>query len=206
MRRPNLLFYFVAALAGGPVRAQLAPPVAGPGRAGVYRSAAHYYRRQLVPAGNTLRYAAKRDAFVVSTRRGSSTTKNSIARDSTWGYVDGKNNFYRVSGPDDYRVEQPDTITVYSRNTTASGTSQMVGGGAAVGGGVFMATRYYFSRGIAGRIFPLTEKNLVAVFAAGSPAFAAALTARAGKQELSAFDAAANAFYIVRLFRSTQGK
>ncbi len=206
MRRLNLLFCFVTALAGGPVRAQLAPPAAPPGRAGVYRSAAHYRRHQLAPAGDDLRYSAKRDAFVVSTRRGSSTVKSSVARDSTWGYLDDKAAFYRVAGPDDYRVEQPDTITVYSRNTTSAGSSQVSRSGAVVGGGVFTATHYYFSRGIAGRIFPLTEKNLVAVFAAGSPAFAAALANRPGKQQLSAYDAAAGAFYIVQLFRSTQGK
>ena len=180
-----------------------APPAAP--RAGVYRTIADYRHQRLTPAGEDIRYSAKREGYVVSTRRGSSTMKTTVPRDSVWGFVDDKQRLFRLQGPDEYRVEQPDTITVYSRNATTANDEQTTRGGA-VSGSVYTATHYFFSRGISGRIFPLSEKYLREAFAAGNPAFVAALKNRPHQHELSSYDPKANAFYIVGLFRSTHEK
>lgn len=187
------------------------PTVAQPGaaRAGVYRTVADYRHRHFAPAGDDVRYSAKRNRFSVNTRRGSDNIKITVPRDSVWGYVDEQGRFYRTQGPDDFRVEQADTITVYSRMATLSTkdeSGQMTTFGAGAGSNVSTAKRYYFSRGVNGRIYPLNDKYLRESFAAGSPAFVAALARRPNRQELSGFDRKRNAFYVAELFRSVQGK
>ena len=172
---------------------------------GAYRTVADYRHHRLSLAGTDIRYSAKHEQYIVSNERGSTKLKKAIVRDSVWGYVDNKFRLYRLQDLDEYRVEQADTITVYSRNATTTGT-ELVGYRGAVGGSTYSATRYYFSRGINGRIYPLSDKYLRESFAAGSPAFAAAVANRPRGKDLAAYDKTADAFYIAKLFRDTKGK
>ena len=103
----------------------------------------------------------KHNEFVASAQRGGSTMRQRIARDSVWGYVDAQRRLYRLQGPDDYRVEQADTLTIYSRNATTAGTDQTTGYRGSVGGSVYTTQHYYFGRGLTGRIYP-SPKNTCA--------------------------------------------
>ncbi len=202
----RLPFGFLLGLlsAAAPALAQPAAPPEAP--LGAYRSAAAYRHRRPALTGDAIRFSPKHNEFVVSTQRGGSTFRQRIARDSVWGYVDAQRRLYRLQGPDDYRVEQADTLTIYSRNATTAGTDQITGYRGGVGGSVYTTLHYYFGRGLMGPIYPLTDKNLREAYQAASPAFVAAVAQRPAGRELFAYDPKAQAFYLVGQFRATGGK
>ena len=134
-------------LLAGPAAAQVftIPP-------GAYRTGAAYHRQRPQPAGLDAFYPDKRGQLVVVIPRGPKTTKLRVAPDSVWGYVSGKGRTSRLFRNEEYRLEHADTLCVYTQNSTT------VNG--ALGGANGASTRYFFSRGLTGLVFPLTTRYL----------------------------------------------
>ena len=158
------LFLAGLALLAAPAAAQV--QAAGP-PPGAYRTAAAYRHRQPQPAGTTVYYPDKRGQVVVLVPRGPATEKRRIAPDSLWGFVAGNGRTVRLYRGGEYRLEAADTLCLYS-GSAAGGGGPVAGlyGGRGAG-----ATRYYFSRGPGGFIFPLTLHYLREMYTASYPAF-----------------------------------
>ena len=184
-------FLFFGLLAGsGSVQAQsvLVPP-------GAYRSAAAYVRRQPQPAGIDAFYPDKRGQLVVVVPRGESQVKLRVAPDSVWGYVTDKGRTYRMHRGEEYRLVHADTLSVYISTTEAtSGTRP---------GAV---PRYYFSRGLTGLVFPLTLRYLREAYAAGNPAFVAALAQMPFHHSLADFDRKTGLYRVTTIYRQALGR
>ncbi|MDO7875838.1 hypothetical protein Q5H93_13935 [Hymenobacter sp. ASUV-10] len=186
-------------LVGGALAAPLLTP---PPPTGVYRSAAQYRRSQPAPAGAEVRASDKRQGLIVMQRQGSQAFgKTVVPYDSVWGYVNEKGVGYRLFQGEEYRIEAADTLTIYSNNAPNRNAGS---GGPAMR--TYTATGYYFSRGLSGLIFPLTEKNLRLAYEAGNPAFVAAVKDLGTLQALSDFDKKTGTYRVVRLYRDTMGK
>ncbi|GAB3869288.1 hypothetical protein GCM10028824_15990 [Hymenobacter segetis] len=177
----------------GPVAAQTftIPP-------GAYRTGAAYHRKQPQPAGLDAFYPDKRGQLVVVVPRGTKTAKLRVAPDSVWGYVSEKGRTSRLFRNEEYRLEYADTLCVYSQNSTN------VNG--ALGGTNGTGTRYFFSRGLTGLIFPLTPRYLREAYAASSPGFAAAVGQLRVDKSLVDFDRKTGLFRVTTLYREMAGK
>jgi hypothetical protein len=184
------------------VGAALAAPLLTPAPTGVYRSAAQYRRGQPAPAGADVRASDKRHGLIVTQRQGSQQFgKTVIPYDSVWGYVNDKGVGYRLFRGEEYRIEAADTLTIYSNNAPNRNAGS---GGPAVR--TYTATGYYFSRGLNGLIFPLTEKNLRLAYEASNPAFVAAIKDLGTLKSLSDFDKQTGTYRVLRLYREALGK
>jgi hypothetical protein len=180
----------------------LAAPLLTPPPTGVYRTAAQYHRGQPQPAGAEVRASDKRRGLVVMQRQGSqSFGKQVVPYDSVWGYVNDKGVGYRLFRGEEYRIEAADTLTIYSNNAPNRNAGS---GGPAVH--AYTANGYYFSRGLNGLIFPLTEKNLRLAYEASNPGFVAAVKDLGTLASLSDFDKKAGTYRVVKLYRETVGK
>ncbi|WP_046243292.1 hypothetical protein [Hymenobacter terrenus] len=190
MTAVRTLFAGCLLLVAGTAMAQLysIPP-------GAYRTGAAYHRRQPQPAGTDAFYPDKRGQVVVVVRRGSQNLKLRVAPDSVWGYVTGKDRTYRLHRGEEYRLEFADTLCVYSSTT-------MVVDGQRVSQPL-SAPRYFFSRGLAGLIFPLTTRYLREAYAASNPAFAAALGELRFDQSLADFDRKTGLYRVTTIYRKT---
>ncbi|MBC8082614.1 MAG: hypothetical protein H7Z21_05325, partial [Hymenobacter sp.] len=96
----------------------------------------------------------------------------------------------------EYRLEHPDTLCVYSSNTTVVGGDRQ---------GTTAGRLYYFSRGLTGLVFPLTTHYLREAYAAGNPAFAAALAQLPFHQSLADYDRKTGLYRVTALYRAAAG-
>ena len=160
---------------------------------GVYRTAAQFRRQAPAVAGTDVRLSPKRGGFVVVRERGPKTSKTTVPFDSAWGYVDKSGRAFRYYREVEYRVEQADTLTVYS-SITVPGRGEVGGpfGGNVSGAQYYAPRHYYFSRGLTGIPFLLTAKNLRLAFAAGNPEFVAEM--KNTDAALSEYNAATGSF------------
>lgn len=147
---------------------------------GAYRSAQAYHRHQPQPAGTDAFYPDKRGQLVVVVPRGSGSAKLRIAPDSLWGYVSGKGRTVRFYRGQEYQLAHADSLCVYSSTTVLVDGERV--------SPALNAPRYFFSRGLAGFLFPLTMRYLREAYAAGNPAFVAALAKLRFDQGLADFD------------------
>ena len=160
---------------------------------GAYRTGAAYHRKQPQPAGLDAFYPDKHGQLVVVVPRGTKTAKLRVAPDSVWGFVSGKGHTSRLFRKEEYRLEQADTLCVYSQNSNA------VNG--ALGGTTGAGTRYFFSRGLNGLVFPLTTRYLREAYEASNPAFIAAIGKLNIGQSLVDFDRKTGLFRVTTLYR-----
>ena len=147
------------------------------------------------PAGIDAFYPDKRGQLVVVVPRGESQVKLRVAPDSVWGYVTDKGRTYRMHRGEEYRLVHADTLSVYISTTEAtSGTRP---------GAV---PRYYFSRGLTGLVFPLTLRYLREAYAAGNPAFVAALAQMPFHHSLADFDRKTGLYRVTTIYRQALGR
>ena len=193
MKFARCSFLGLFSLLAGPVAAQVftIPP-------GAYRTGAAYHRRQPQPAGLDAFYPDKRGQLVVVVPRGPKTTKLRVAPDSVWGYVSGKGRTNRLFRNEEYRLEHADTLCVYTQSSTA------VNG--ALGGANGAGTRYFFSRGLTGLVFPLTTRFLREAYGASNPGFIAAVGQLHLGQSLVDSDRKTGLFRVTTLYRESVGK
>ena len=156
---------------------------------GAYRTAAAYLRRQPTPGGAEAFFPDKRGNLVVVVPQGAGSVKVRLAPDSIWGYVSQKQRTFRIYRGQEYRLVHADTLSIYTVN--AEQTSAAMSGG----------PRYYFSRGLKGLIFPLTVPYLRKVYAAGNPAFAAALGEMPLHHSLVDLDRKTGLYRVTTLYR-----
>lgn len=175
-------------LLAGPAAAQ-----GGPVPPGAYRTAAAYRRRLPQPGGAHAYYPDKRGLLVVLVPRGPATVRQRVAPDSLWGYASGQGRTMRLYRGEEYQLDFADTLCVYSSRTVRLDGERV---GPAPDG-----PRYFFSRGLSGLIFPLTVHYLRAQYAAGSPAFVAALGQLRFGQGLADFDRTTGLFRVTALYR-----
>ena len=175
------------ALLAGPAAAQGSPVPPG-----AYRTAAAY-RRRLPQPGGTHAYYPDKHGQVVVVARGPATAKLRVAPDSLWGYASGQGRTMRLYRGEEYQLDFADTLCVYSSRTVRLDGERV---GPAPDG-----PRYFFSRGLTGLIFPLTVHYLRAQYAAGSPAFAAALGRLRFGQGLADVDHRTGLFRVTALYR-----
>ena len=193
MKFARCSFWALLSLLAGPAAAQVftIPP-------GAYRTGAAYHRKQPHPAGLDAFYPDKHGQLVVVVPRGLKTTKLRVAPDSLWGYVSGKGRTTRLFRNEEYRLEHADTLCVYAQNSTA------VNG--ALGGANGASTRYFFSRGLTGLIFPLTTRYLREAYEASNPGFIATIGKLRFDQSLVDFDRKTGLFRVTTLYRESAGK
>ena len=173
----------------------LAGPPDAPAPAGAYRTAADYRRSHLAPGGTDVTFPNKRGLLVVVDKRGHQTRRTALNPDSLWGFRDDKARTYRLFMGRAFRLEQYDSLCVYS--------SQEV----AIDGQLLNSARhYFFSRGLQGLVFPLTPKNIAQAYEAGSPAFVAATRRLEIGQALTDFNARNESFRVVDLYRQNTPK
>jgi len=165
------------------------PPV------GIYRSAAQYHRRQPQPAATDVRRSDKKGSIVAIQQRGPGKLKIMVPLDSVWGYVSKKGSSFRLYQGAEYQIQQVDTITIYSNETMRQYMSAIVADKA-----------YFFSRGLAGKLYPLNEKNLRLAYEASNPAFVASMKTLSFSQSLTDYDAAAGSYRVVQLYRASLPK
>lgn len=187
-------------LAGGPAWAQLAgiPP-------GAYRTAAAYRLRRPQPAGTDAFYPDKRGQLVVEVPRGTKSVKLRVAPDSVWGYVSGKGRTFRLHRGEEYRLEFADTLCVYSSDLVAA-SGAVAGSSAVTSARAVGATRYFFSRGLTGLVFPLTVRYLREAYQASNPAFAAALGQLRFDQSLADVNRETGLYRVTTLYREAAGR
>ena len=193
MNRTCRLLLGVLGLLAGPAAAQVFPIPPG-----AYRTGAAYHRKQPQPAGLDAFYPDKRGQLVVIAPRGSKTTKLRVAPDSVWGYASGKGRTSRLFRNEEYRLEYADTLCIYTQN--ANSVNAALGGTSGVG------TRYFFSRGLTGLVFPLTTRYLREAYKAGNPGFIAAVGKLRIDQSLVDFDRKTGLFRVTTLYREAAGK
>jgi hypothetical protein len=173
---------------------------------GLYRSAADFRQQRARPAASDVRLSEKRSGVMVIQGEGMGRSKTLVPTDSVWGYVDAKGHRYRLFRGSEFQIQQLDTIVIYS-SISANISSQQSGLGAGgPGARVYTAQHYFFSRGLNGLIFPLSQKYVRAMFEASSPVFAAAVRNIGPTQALSDYDKRAQSFRVVLLYRQSQGK
>jgi hypothetical protein len=187
-------FWSLALVAGA--GSLLKPPT------GVYRSAAQYHRSQPAPAGDEIRLSDKRQGVIVTQEQGGRQhSKVIVPLDSVWGYVNGKGVGYRLFRGEEYKIETVDTLAIYS-----SAAPNRNAGSNAPAVRTYMADQYFFSRGLNGLIFPLSEKYLRLAYAASNPAFVAAVQKLGVIKSLSDYDKKTGTFRVTQLYRDAQGK
>ena len=191
-------FFSAFLLLTGAVRAQVPVPIPP----GAYRTAAAYRHRQPQPAGTNAFYPDKRGKLVVEVPRGTGKAKLRVAPDSLWGYVSGKGRTTRFYRGAEYELLHADTLSVYASTDGQLGGPQSGGvlGGSSAGSAA-AATKYFFSRGLTGLIFPLTPRFLREMYAAGTPAFVAALDKLRFDQSLADRDRKTGLFRVTTLYR-----
>jgi hypothetical protein len=159
---------------------------------GIYKTAQAFRQQQpSLPGTNAGRVFMGRKLYVVApTSSGKQRTK--IALDSAWGYAGANHEAYRLYRRQAYRVEQADTLAVYSRVVSNGRSQQIV---------------YYFSQGLNGPVERLSKKRLKRAYAA-SPSFLALLGSVKWYQSLAAYEAPASgprSFRLVSLYRQSLG-
>ena len=182
-------FLALLALAAAPAAAQLAPH-----QPGAYRTASAYRRHQPRPAGSHAFFPDKRGQVVVVVPSGPSSTKVRIAPDSIWGVVSDKGRTTRIFRGAEYRLEHADTLCLYT-SAVGVGTTGPARGVA--------GTKYYFSVGLTGLIFPLTTPYLREQYAASNPGFVAALGKLTFNASLSDYDRKAGLYRVTRMYRES---
>ena len=165
---------------------------------GAYRTAAAYHRRQPQPAGLDATYPNKHGEVVVVVVHGARKVKLTIAPDSVWGYASDKGRTTRLYRGQEYRLEFADTLCVYTSTSLPASASQV--------GGPLANTQYFFSRGLSGLVFPLTTRYVREAYAAGNPAFVAAISKLRLDQSLVDFDRKTGLFRITALYREANGR
>ena len=183
MRLASLLLVLLVAAPAAFAQSVAPPP-------GAYRSAAAYARHRPQPAGIDATYPDKRGQVVVTVPQGPGTTKLRLAPDSVWGYVTNRGRSFRIYRGQEYQLVHADTLSVYTNNAEA-------GSGARVGSN----SHYYFSRGLTGLIFPLTLHYLREAYAAGSPAFVAALGQMPFHQSLADYDRKTGLYRVTAIYQ-----
>ena len=173
----------------------LAGPPDTPAPAGAYRTAADYRRQHLVPGGTDVTFPNKRGQLVVVDKRGHQTRRTALNPDSLWGFRDDKARTYRLFMGRALRLEQYDSLCVYSSQEVAVNGQLMTS-----------ARHYFFSRGLQGLVFPLTPKKIAEAYEAGSPAFVAATRRLDIGQTLTDYNAGTEAFLVIDLYRKTLPK
>ncbi|MGZ4072917.1 MAG: hypothetical protein ACXVDZ_05355, partial [Bacteroidia bacterium] len=91
-----------------------------------------------------------KNSLIIRLRNGK---KIILKKEKIWGYQDEKGIYYRYENRQFYKVEQLDTIMIYSRNSCDSETN---------------STDYYFSKNKNSEIYTLSRKNLKKEFAQNS--------------------------------------
>ena len=174
---------------------------------GAYRTAAAWHRRQPSPAGVDAFYPDKRGLVVVVVPLGNTRTKVRFAPDSLWGYVSSKGRTRRLYRGGEYQLEAADTLAVYTSsmpgNIGTSGPATLTPGSTAIG--PYGGTRYFFSRGLTGLIFPLTPRYLREAYGTSNPAFIERLNSMRFDQSLVDLDRKTGLFRVNTLYRAAAG-
>ena len=179
-------------LLAGPALDQPAPR-----QPGAYRTAAAYRRHQPQPAGTNAFFPDKRGQVVVVVPRGPATTKVRITPDSVWGVVSDKGLTTRIFRSEEYRLEFADTLCLYISAGSGAPTGPARG---------VAATRYYFSVGLTGLVFPLTPAYLREQYAASNPGFVAALGKLKFNESLSDYDRKAGVYRVTKMYRESTAR
>lgn len=112
---------------------------------GIYRTPTAFRRQQPSIAGSKAGLVAFQRKVLVIRHLNSISIHTKISLDSVWGYAaDGW--AYRIYRRGAYKVEQKDTLMIYSRHEGK-------------------ATHYYFSAGLAGPVISLSKNKLRQAFA-----------------------------------------
>jgi hypothetical protein len=159
---------------------------------GIYKTAqAFRQQRPSLPGTNAGRVFLARKLYVVAPA-GSGKARAKIALDSVWGYAGANHEAYRVYRRRAYRVEQADTLAMYSQ-VVSNGKSQQ--------------TIYFFSQGLNGPVERLSKKRLKQAYAA-YPHFLELLGSVKWYQSLAAYEvpaAGTRSFRLVSLYRQAIG-
>jgi len=159
---------------------------------GIYKTAGAFRQQQPSLLGDRAgQLLFSRKLYVVAPA-GSSKLRTKIASDSVWGYAGANREAYRLYRRLAYRVEQVDTLSVYSR-VVSNGKSQH--------------TIYYFSQGLSGPVMRLSKKYLKRTYA-GNSRFLELLASLKWYQSVAAYESPAmgpRAFRLVALYRQSLG-
>ena len=189
-------FLALLALVAGPAAAQV--PTHQPG---AYRSASAYRRHQPQPAGTNAFFPDKRGQVVVVVPSGPATTKVRLDPDSVWGVVSDKGRTTRIFRGEEFRLEHADTLCLYTSAGNVGTT-----GPARYGGRGLATTKYFFSVGLMGLIFPLTPAYLREQYAASNPGFVAALGKLKFNVSLSDYDRKAGLYLVTKIYRESTAR
>ena len=182
-------FLALLALVAGPAVAQTAPH-----QPGAYRSASAYRRHRPQPAGTNAFFPDKRGQVVVVVPNGPSNTKVRLAPDSVWGVVSDKGRTTRIFRGEEFRLEHADTLCLYTGAGSVGTTGPARG---------LATTKYFFSVGLTGLIFPLTTRYLSEQYAASNPGFVAALGKLKFNTSLSDYDRKTGLYVMTKLYRES---
>ncbi len=115
------------------------------------------------------------------------TDKQKYKASTIWGFRDKKGEEFRIYKDEDYQVLQSDVLSVYSRQAVND---------------VQYYTGYYFSIGIDGDIYEMTEQNFINMFSDSNEKFLSLIKAYFNVLEgYSAYDSKNKSFKIVEYYK-----
>jgi hypothetical protein len=159
---------------------------------GIYKTAEAFRQQQpSLPGSRAGRVLFSRKLYVLAPT-GSGKQRTKVAVDSVWGYAGANQEAYRIYRHRAFRVEQADTLSVYSR-VVSSGKSRQ--------------TIYYFSQGLNGPVERLSKKYLKRTYAS-SPRFLELLGSLKWYQSVAAYESPAagpRSYRLVSLYRQSLG-
>ena len=159
---------------------------------GIYRTAADFRQQRPALAGAKAgRVFLARKVFVTNAP-GSVERRTKVSQDSTWGYAGADHQAYRLTRHGAYRVEQTDTLMVYSRQE-GSGRQRRIA--------------YYFSAGLSSPVHPLSNRWLKRTYP-DNIVFLQSLKHAKWYQPLAAHaqqPLALKSFWLVALYRQSLG-
>ncbi len=106
-----------------------------------------------------------------------------------WGYRGRNRALHRLVDGVDYTVCMADTLTLYMRRVHA---------------GRIRKKQYYFSEGVCGQLYPLTEENLSRVYLAANPQFVSAVKDQwKWYRYLNSYDRGRQTYRVIALYKKT---
>jgi hypothetical protein len=159
---------------------------------GIYRTAADFKQQRPALAGTNAGQVFLARKVFVTNASGSADRRTKVLRDSTWGYAGADHQAYRLTEHGAYRVEQSDTLMMYSRQE-GSGRQQRIA--------------YYFSAGPSSPVHPLNNKWLKRTYP-NNAAFLQSLNHAKWYQSLATHvqqPPALKSFRLVSLYRQSLG-
>ena len=158
---------------------------------GIYKNSAAFRRQQPSLAGSGAGQVFLARKLYVRNPPGRAERRTKVPLDSAWGYAGADRGAYRIFRRVAYRVEQPDTLAIYSR---------------VVSNGKSTSTIYYFSSGLDGPVIRLSRRKLRQAFANNPPTLNSFQTLK-WYQSLDHFDRTPQGrrFRLVALYRQSLG-